>query len=110
MDEKIISGIAKKYLGFNCLETTKSDSLDFREVAVWNVKDALEEAFDAGRLHCLNSENSKKIENYKKAMILLEEISGLVEADTDIQEDIIGIGMRIEAEVDSIEEIIANLK
>ncbi len=36
-------------LGFPTLETRCSDALDFREVAVWVVRDALRHAYDAGR-------------------------------------------------------------
>jgi len=41
--------IARKHLGIETLATRKSDSLDFHEVAVWSLKDALEAAFRAGR-------------------------------------------------------------
>jgi hypothetical protein len=38
-----------KILRIETLETRKSDRLDFKEVAVWNVKQALEMAYEAGR-------------------------------------------------------------
>jgi hypothetical protein len=41
--------IAQRILGINTLQTRKSDSLDFHEHAVWNIKEALEAAFEAGR-------------------------------------------------------------
>jgi hypothetical protein len=44
----MIAQIARDYLGFKTLETRTSDDLDFREVAVWKVKDALEAAWKAG--------------------------------------------------------------
>ena len=51
--EEFLKEIARKHLGLETLETRKRDSLDFKEVAVWAVKDALnevfEEAFQAGR-------------------------------------------------------------
>ncbi len=51
--EEFLKEIARKHLGLETLETRKMDSLDFKEVAVWAVKDALnevfEEAFQAGR-------------------------------------------------------------
>jgi len=47
MDE-ILNKIAKDILGLDTLETRKSDSLDFKEVAVWQIKKALEAAFEAG--------------------------------------------------------------
>lgn len=46
--EKQLTDIAKKYLGMDTLETCNSDSLDFKEVSVWGVKDALSAAFEAG--------------------------------------------------------------
>ena len=36
-------------LGFPTLETRSSDGLDFREVAVWMLRDALNDAYEAGR-------------------------------------------------------------
>ena len=47
--EQIIQKIAADHLSIDTLETRNSDSLDFREVSVWNVKAALQAAFDAGR-------------------------------------------------------------
>jgi len=41
--------IAQRYLNIETLETRKSDGLDFHDVAVWCLKDALEAAFEAGR-------------------------------------------------------------
>lgn len=40
--------IARK-VGFETLETRKSDSLDFHDVAVWTLRDALLAAYEAGR-------------------------------------------------------------
>lgn len=44
-----VAAIAQRVLGLWTLETRKSDRLDFHEIAVWNLKRALEEAYDAGR-------------------------------------------------------------
>lgn len=41
--------IARDHLGFSTLETRNSDSLDFRDVAVWQVENALNAAFAAGK-------------------------------------------------------------
>lgn len=46
--DKILLDIAKKHLGVTTLDTRKSDSLDFREQAVWTLKAALQDAFNAG--------------------------------------------------------------
>jgi hypothetical protein len=40
--------IAKEHLRIETLETRKRDSLDFHDVAVWGIKDALEAAYEAG--------------------------------------------------------------
>lgn len=44
-----LAAIAKRYFGTESLEARNSDSLDFRDIAVWNLRDALEAAFEAGR-------------------------------------------------------------
>ena len=46
--DDLLAAIAHEKLGFTTLETRNSDSLDFRDVAVWSVKDALEAAYRAG--------------------------------------------------------------
>ncbi len=45
---KWMAEIAAK-AGFETLETRNSDRDDFREVAVWNMREALEAAYAAGR-------------------------------------------------------------
>ena len=49
----IIQDIAKKFLGFETIEARHSDQLDFKEVSVWQVHKALEEAFDSGFRMCM---------------------------------------------------------
>ena len=44
----LITQIAQKNMGIETLETRNSDSLDFHEVAVWQIQDALTAAFVAG--------------------------------------------------------------
>jgi hypothetical protein len=46
--EQLLTQIAQSKLGIETLETRKSDSLDFHDVAVWCLRDALEAAFTAG--------------------------------------------------------------
>jgi hypothetical protein len=46
--QKILTGIAEKNLGIVTLEAQNSDSLDFHDVAVWQIKEALQDAFIAG--------------------------------------------------------------
>jgi len=47
--DNTLNTIAREALGLETLETRKSDSLDFHDIAVWCVKDALERAYEAGR-------------------------------------------------------------
>jgi hypothetical protein len=44
-----VNEIAQRILRIDTLQTRKSDSLDFHDVAVWSLKEALEAAFEAGR-------------------------------------------------------------
>jgi hypothetical protein len=41
--------IAQKHLNVETLEEQKSDVLDFHEVSVWQIREALEAAFAAGQ-------------------------------------------------------------
>ena len=41
--------IAKEILDIETLETRNSDRLDFHEVSVWEIRDVLKAAFEAGR-------------------------------------------------------------
>ena len=47
--DALILEIAERHLSVETLETRNADSLDFHAVAVWAIRDALEEAFEAGR-------------------------------------------------------------
>ena len=47
--EKAIAKIAKDSLGLETIETRNSDSLDFHELGVWQIKEALELAYKAGQ-------------------------------------------------------------
>ncbi|MGD9548893.1 MAG: hypothetical protein AB7V45_15295 [Candidatus Krumholzibacteriia bacterium] len=40
--------IARRHLQIECLDTRNSDGLDFHDVAVWAIRDALIAAFEAG--------------------------------------------------------------
>ena len=44
-----IQTIARDLLGIETLETRKSDRLDFHDLAVWSIREALVAAFEAGR-------------------------------------------------------------
>ncbi len=45
----LLTLIAQQHLKVETLETRHSDSLDFHDVAVWQIEEALEVAFEAGR-------------------------------------------------------------
>lgn len=44
-----LAAIAREELGFETLETRRSDSLDFRDCAVWCVQEALRRAYELGK-------------------------------------------------------------
>ena len=44
-----IEEIAARILNLDTLETRNSDDLDFSDLAVWTIRDALEAAYDAGK-------------------------------------------------------------
>jgi len=46
--DKVIEDIAKQHLGLSTLEIRRSDSLDFHDLAVWQLRAALEAAYRAG--------------------------------------------------------------
>ena len=46
---KQLQTIAQTILDLETLEARNSDSLDFKEQAVWNIKEALEQAYKAGQ-------------------------------------------------------------
>ena len=46
--DQIFALIAQKHLFIETLETRNSDRLDFHDVSVWGVRNALEAAFKAG--------------------------------------------------------------
>lgn len=45
----LFTQIAREHLGIETLQTRKMDSLDFHDVAVWQVEKALRAAYEAGR-------------------------------------------------------------
>jgi hypothetical protein len=47
--DALILEIARRRFLLETLETRNADSLDFHDVAVWAIRAALEDAFEAGR-------------------------------------------------------------
>lgn len=45
----ILAAIAATELGVSTLETRRSDRLDFHDIAVWSIREALSAAYDAGK-------------------------------------------------------------
>jgi hypothetical protein len=45
---KLLEEIAKKHLGVSTLDTRNMDGLDFYDVAIWEIKKALEVAYQCG--------------------------------------------------------------
>ena len=46
---KTLDRIAQEILNLHTLDTRHSDALDFHDLAVWNIKEALEAAYMAGQ-------------------------------------------------------------
>lgn len=49
MTHPTLDHIAQTILGLETLDTRNSDRLDFHDLAVWNIKAALQAAFEAGQ-------------------------------------------------------------
>lgn len=49
MTHPTLDHIAQTILGLETLATRNSDRLDFHDLAVWNIKAALQAAFEAGQ-------------------------------------------------------------
>ncbi len=61
--EQLLTQIAQSKLGVETLETRRSDSLDFHDVAVWGLREALEAAFNAGLEQGRKAAKSDKANN-----------------------------------------------
>jgi hypothetical protein len=48
MPKEAMNNIAKEHLGIHSLKTRKRDSLDFHDVPVWGVANALQDAYEKG--------------------------------------------------------------
>ena len=49
MTHPTLDHIAQTILGLETLDTRNSDRLDFHDLAIWNIKAALQAAFEAGQ-------------------------------------------------------------
>ena len=55
---QLMTQIAQQHLRLETLETRHSDSLDFHDIAVWQIESALRAAFEVGRQDALNNSNT----------------------------------------------------
>ena len=62
----LFTRIAQKHLSIDTLETRHRDSLDFHDVGVWCVRDALQAAFEAGVAEGLRQTGRTKNESKAK--------------------------------------------
>jgi hypothetical protein len=69
--EATINQIAKQTLGIRTLETRKSDSLDFHELAVWSLKEALNLAYQAGKAE---KKDARLIVEAPEMLLLLKQL------------------------------------
>lgn len=58
--EKELLKIAQTILNLETLEIRNCDSLDFHEIAVWRIKDALEAAYKKGQKTCIKGDTNVK--------------------------------------------------
>jgi len=54
--DALLDGIARRILQIETLETRKSDALDFHDLAVWNIRQALMTAYESGYDHANTQE------------------------------------------------------
>ena len=74
----LLETIARRHLGFETLETRMSDSLDFHDVSVWCIRNALTAAYEAGlqaakkpaTKRTLKASADKAPRDNKKSMVL----------------------------------------
>ncbi|MFM2006391.1 MAG: hypothetical protein RLZZ09_2046 [Pseudomonadota bacterium] len=53
---QLMTQIAQQHLRLETLETRHSESLDFHDIAIWQIESALKAAFEAGRQDGLKSQ------------------------------------------------------
>ena len=57
---EVVAKIAREVLGLDTLETRHSDTLDFSDQAVWQLRAALEAAYNAGKAAARQSRRQSK--------------------------------------------------
>jgi hypothetical protein len=62
--DRMLQSIAAEHMCIDTLNTRHSDRLDFHEVSVWNIRAALQAAFDAGRADAASQSNNTDHNNF----------------------------------------------
>jgi hypothetical protein len=75
---EVLTLIALSELGLSTLETRSSDRLDFSDQAVWQIKKALELAFEAGRSAALTKPRSR---SGRKSRAMADVLSPILESE-----------------------------
>lgn len=76
----VLRRIAKKYLRLNTLDRRNSDSLDFHDLAVWQIRIALEAAYRAGKRRASPRELRKAI---RELITASDDLTSAIEGATD---------------------------
>jgi len=88
----LLAGIARQHLLIPTLDTRRADSLDFHDVAVWQVEAALKAAFDAGQRSTGRVEPQRSRKTARAALLLLDMVRfgviSLADGDAEFQETI----------------------
>ena len=71
--DDLLTEITREHLAIQTLETRNSDWLDFHDVSVWGVKNALKKAFDAGSNAA--SKPTRKLQDAPKAFLEADELA-----------------------------------
>lgn len=61
--DALFTEISRKFLGINSLEPRNSDALDFHRVSVWQIKAAINAAYEAGKKETNKLLNDKYMKN-----------------------------------------------
>ena len=68
----LFTRIAQTHLSIDTLETRHRDSLDFHDVGVWCVRDALQAAFEAGLAEGRRNATAARVSDSKQWMLGFE--------------------------------------
>lgn len=83
----LFTQLAKEHFGIRTLETRSSDSLDFHEVAVWDVLRALTEAYECGGADSLDNGSLESEQDETRELRIAGKVLGLVKANATIKSE-----------------------